>query len=398
MHIIYLHQYFCKPDMNGGIRSYEFSKRLAEDGHRVIVVTTDQKNVFKGWRVEQVDGFEVHWLSVAYDNKMSYLRRILAFLKFVVYASIRVLQLKSDKLFATSTPLTIGIPALVYNFIKRKPYVFEVRDVWPEVPIALGVLSNPILIKAAKILEKWIYARSESIVALSPDMKTSILKVNSTKHIEVIPNASDTALFLNTQSEMKSESLCKIEDICSRHEKVLFYTGAFGIVNDLESLVELAKLSTDSIAFLLIGDGSEKVNLKEIAYNQGVLNQNLYILDPVKKSELVRVHELGDMAVSTVMPVKELYANSANKVFDAFASGTPLLINHGGWLKTLLDEHKCGLAIHNPPTPEDSDRLKNFLYNEDSYRLAEMESEKLGLSRFSRDYLYAKLKKVIENV
>ena len=176
--------------MNGGIRSYEFAKRLAGSGHQVVVITSDKENEFSGWKVEAIDGFEVHWVSAKYDNSFGFVKRLWAFFKFLVFASIRICQIKSDKLFATSTPLTIAVPALIYKLVKRKPYVFEVRDVWPEVPIALGVIKNKLLIKFTYALEKLAYKHAEHIIALSPDMQRSVLQRSASTAVSVIPNAS----------------------------------------------------------------------------------------------------------------------------------------------------------------------------------------------------------------
>ncbi|MCU8408559.1 glycosyltransferase family 4 protein [Vibrio vulnificus] len=394
MKLVYLHQYFKKPTMNGGIRSYEFAKRLAESGHDVVVVTSDTNNSFSGWRIEKLDGFEVHWISVKYDNSYGFLMRMYAFVKFLVLSSVHICKIDCDKLFATSTPLTIAIPALVFKFFKRKPYVFEVRDVWPEVPIALGVLKSKVLIYSALFLEKIAYTQAEHIVALSPDMASSIKKRCGNTQVTVIPNASDCHLF-NQSIPDDDFSKC-LDDIRNQHDFVVFYTGTLGFVNNLRYLVDLSYHSCGKVGFVVIGSGSEKRELENYATEVGVLGQTFHMLPSISKEQLSTVHAKFHMAISTVLPIKELYANSANKVFDAFASGTPIFINHGGWLSELINLEHCGLALKPIASADEYNKLYNFLRDVIRYKKACDSSTKLGQYTFNREVLYLKLCKVLE--
>lgn len=395
MKLIYLHQYFKKPSMSGGVRSYEFAKRLANNGHDVIIVTSDTQNKFKGWKIEKLDGFEVHWVSVKYDNSLGFFKRLWAFFKFVCLASIHICTLQSDKLYATSTPLTVAIPALLYKFFKRKPYIFEVRDVWPEVPIALGVIKNKLLIKFAYFLEKLAYKNASHIIALSPDMKKSVLERCGYTPVSVIPNAADCHLF-NLPLPENDLFLKDLTDIKKNHKKIVFYTGTFGMVNNLRSFIKLASFSNGDIGFVIVGKGKEEGELKLYANEISVLNETLYFLPSVSKSQLSFVHSTFDMATSTVLPIDALFANSANKVFDAFAAGTPLLINHAGWIKELIERSKCGLVINNDPTENDYNLLKNFLLSKTLYSDASSVSLQLGKTEYNREVLFAKLLVVIE--
>tara|TARA_R110002020_G_scaffold169606_3_gene358790 strand:- start:6092 stop:7249 length:1158 start_codon:yes stop_codon:yes gene_type:complete len=380
--------------MTGGIRSYEFAKRLANSGHDITVITSDSENSFSGWKVEKLDGFEVHWVSVKYDNSYGFLKRLYAFIKFLVLASVHICSLKSDKLYVTSTPLTVAIPALIYKLFKRKPYVFEVRDVWPEVPIALGVVKSKILIKVAFLLEKLAYKNAEHIVALSPDMENSVLERCGNTPVTVITNAADCHLF-NLSLPNNDVFLRKLNNIKKNHKKVVFYTGAFGLVNNLRSFIKLSSFSNNDIGFVIIGQGKEETELKEFAKALSVLDNTLYFLPSVNKNQLSFVHRTFDMATSTVLPINALYANSANKVFDAFAAGTPLLINHGGWIKELIERTKCGLVINNDPTVNDYYALRDFLFSEDRYSEACRASLTLGQHEYNREVLFKKLLSVI---
>ncbi len=197
MRIIYLHQYFNTPDMSGSTRSFEIGRRLAAAGHQVDIVTSWQEPTSQtGWFTTDVAGMRVHWLPVRYSNHMSYLARMAAFFKFAIRAAGRARRIPGDVVFATSTPLTIAIPA-VYTARRRGiPMVFEVRDLWPELPIAVGALQNPLLRGAARVLERWSYRNSAAIIALSPGMAEGIVRTGYLREkVAVVPNASDLELF-----------------------------------------------------------------------------------------------------------------------------------------------------------------------------------------------------------
>src|SRR5690625_3260213 len=155
MKIIYLHQYFNTPEMSGGTRSYEMARRLVTAGHEVHMITSwrDPDRADENWFETVEAGVNVHWLPVPYSNHMSYGERIKAFSRFAHQAGTKAKELQGDVIFATSTPLTIAIPAISASKKHKVPMVFEVRDLWPELPIAIGALNNPILKWAAKRLE-----------------------------------------------------------------------------------------------------------------------------------------------------------------------------------------------------------------------------------------------------
>ena len=183
MRVLYFHQHFTTPNDNGGTRSYEFAKRLIERGHSVTMVcgktvqlnltNEDSKVVARG----KVDGIDVIQVNVNYSNKDSIFKRAIGFLNFA-YQGIKIVsQEKYDLLFATSTPLTAGIPGIWMKLFKRKKtkFIFEVRDLWPELPKALG-LKNIFLLKGMSILEKLSYNKSDALIGLSPGICTGIKK------------------------------------------------------------------------------------------------------------------------------------------------------------------------------------------------------------------------------
>lgn len=195
MKILYLHQYFVPPDAAGGTRSYELARRLVARGHDVTLVTSSA-HMQGSARHRTLDGIEVVVLPVDYDNAMSNGERIRAFVEFAGRAAFEAARHPTDVVFATSTPLTIAIPGLAARFLTSAPLVFEVRDLWPEIPIAMGSLRNPLARAAARGLEWLAYHGSCEVVALSPGMADGVAKVGIPRErITVIPNGCDVEKF-----------------------------------------------------------------------------------------------------------------------------------------------------------------------------------------------------------
>lgn len=393
----YLHQYFCKPNMNGGIRSYEFAKRLAQDGYDVHVITTDRENSFKGWKEEAFDGFTIHWVSIKYDNSFGFLSRVFAFFKFSILCWLKIWSIKPQIIFATSTPLTIAIPAVLSKLFFRIPYVFEVRDLWPEAPIQVGILKNPLLIWVARLMEYYAYLLSNHIIALSPEMGKGVLQAGvEEQKITIIPNASDVDL-LRRCYDSHVKQFWQDKNILPDKYKIVVYTGTIGMVNNLEYLVDLAFECRDEndIKFAVFGQGAEKSKIIEYAKLKNILNENLFFFDPVPKQELSYVLAGAAMTTSFVADIPALWGNSANKFFDSFAAGKPIMINHGGWQADFIIRHECGIVVTRDI--EDAARqLKKALQNKDWILSAESRSRYIGDHVFSRDVLYQDLKMIFD--
>ncbi|MEZ6083391.1 MAG: glycosyltransferase family 4 protein [Phycisphaerae bacterium] len=235
MHILYIHQYFATPHGNTGTRSFEFAKPLVSAGHRVTMLTstaqltTNDLESAEGQRVAKfVSGIDVVALNVPYDQRMdSY--GTWAFSVFMFLACWNVLRIpKVDVIFATSTPLTIAVPAVVGHLLRRIPYVFEVRDLWPDVPVALGYVRNRVIIWMIKRLELMAYRFADAIV-LSPGVAQLIEKRLRHKiKIDIIPNCCDTELF---SPDVDGTSIREAKGWSDSF--VCMHTGAMGVVNGL---------------------------------------------------------------------------------------------------------------------------------------------------------------------
>jgi len=397
MKILYLHQYFNRPIDPGSTRSYEMARRLVAKGHEVVMITSDHRRRFshKGWHVTYETGIEVHWLSVPYSNRFSYPARMWAFFKFALGAAWHAARIPADIVFATSTPLTIVIPGVFAAKRHRVPMVFEVRDLWPELPIAMGALKGP-LIPLAQWLADLAYRNAARVVALSPDMAAGVQKRGyPAERISVIPNASDLDLFRHAD---KMGTTFRQKHPWLRDRPLVVYTGTLGRINGVDYLVRLAAqmLRKDpEVRFLVVGEGHEEEKVRQLAQQMGVWQTNFYMMPPVPKRQMPMILGAATIATSLFINLPEMWANSANKFFDALAAGTPLAINYQGWQAEILTRTGAGIVLPPQDISSSADLLLSFIRDQTRLKAARQAAKSLAESEFNRDLLAARLEQVL---
>ncbi len=397
MRIIYLHQYFTTPSMSGGTRSYEIGRRLVAAGHTVEMITSWREDSdVRDWRQERIEGMRVHWLPVPYSNSMGFVDRLRAFMRFAFGAGRYAATLEGDVIFATSTPLTIALPAVHAARKLGVPMVFEVRDLWPELPIAIGALKNPVLIQMARRLERHAYRNSARVVALSPGMAEGVIRGGvAPELVTVAPNSAD----LETFQRDPDAGLRFRRELGIPASKVLVgYTGTLGRINGVEYLVRLAAALRDDrrFHFLIVGDGLERAEIEALANAESVLGDNLTMLSSVPKSSMPAVLSGVDIATSLFVPLREMESNSANKFFDALASGCCVAINYGGWQAALIEDADCGLKL-SVNIDEAARALQALIDRDGEFQRRGANARKLALERFSRDHIAGRVRAAIED-
>lgn len=398
MNIIYLHQYFKTPAMAGGTRSYEMARRLVSRGHQVHVITarTDGTGDPGVWSVESVDGIMVHWLPVRYSNSMGFGRRILAFSEFARKAGRYATRLQGDVVFASSTPLTIAIPGIKVSRSLKIPLVFEVRDLWPDVPIALGVLKSPITKLLARKLEYWAYKNSSHVVGLSPGMCEGVVQAGvDAQRVHCIPNSADIELF--SVSNACGHSFRRSRPWLGERPLVV-YAGTFGLVNGVGYLVDIAQRVLElnpEVRFLAVGEGAEFLDVERKAKSQGVLGRNFFMEPSIPKSEIPALVNAATITTSLVIPNRALWNNSANKFFDSLAAGRPIFVNHGGWQAELLEETGAGFEVPPEDPKRAGEKLLEFLEEPQLVQSSCVAAKSLAKERFDRDVLARHLEAVL---
>lgn len=388
MKITYIHQHFALPSDGGGSRPYEFARRMAADGHEVTMICGGTESLDR-----VVQGIHVRRLAIPYGNSMSVPERLLSFARFMVSASISAARTKADVIFVSSTPLTVAVPGIIAKLVQRVPMVFEVRDLWPSVPIELGYLKNPIAIRLARVLEKMAYRSASSIVALSPGMRDGVLSVNPASSVTVIPNACDFELFGHNKSQRNS---FREREFWDDNEVVVVYAGGFGPLYEIDWSVRLAAtLNESNIRFVLIGEGASTPAMRELATNLGLDVKRLFP-GKLPRDKVAEYYSGADIILSTVRPSPGLDAASINKVFDGMAAGKPVVFNHGGWLCEMMTENGSGWKLDRDIETA-ARQLRQIVADHASLESAGITSAELGRTHFDRNRLYEDLMQVLEN-
>ena len=395
MKILYLHQYFRTPDMPGGTRSYWNSLELLKNGHSVVVISASS-TITENVKRELKDGIEIIYLKVKYSQSMSILDRAKSFLHFMFISTKYALKEKNiDFVIATSTPLTIGFPALILKKIKKIPYLFEVRDLWPEVPIQMGGLKNKYLIKLALWFEKTIYENASHIIALSPGMKDGVLSTGiSEGKVSMIPNMAKIDQFWSREHNLE---LLKELNMDSNSFKVIYF-GAMGEANAIEYIMATISLLKENaeIEFIFIGSGSKKDYVVETITNKKLKNVTYLGHFPMEKtSEIVN---LCDVSLVTFSNIPILYTNSPNKLFDSLSAGKPIIVNSPGWTKELVEENNCGIFV-DPKSPEDFvEKLLELKNSPERLKIMGENSRKLAETVYDKSILCEQFADVVDSL
>lgn len=404
MRILYFHQYFITHEGTGGIRSYEMAKHFIENGNQVtmVYIVTDKNKsgltipYKNGLRRGKVDGIDLIEFNLNYSNKLNFLQRTKIFFAYSFRSAKLIFTEEFDIVFATSTPLTVGIPGILMKiFGKKKPFVFEVRDLWPELPREMGVIKNKLVLWMMSVLESVSYNKADACVALSPGIAVGIKrKLKSEKPVYMIPNGCDLDLF--KPGKVSKSIIPGVEE----DQLVAVFTGAHGFANGLENALDAAAelLNTvyaDRIKLVFIGDGIMKERL--VARKNKDKLSNCIFLDPVSKKELNKILQASDVGLMLLANVPAFYyGTSPNKFFDYISMGLPVLNNYPGWLAEMINTYDCGIVVE-PNRPKLFAEALIYFYVKKE-RIPEMGNNSLRLakSNFNRKDLAGQLLKALQ--
>lgn len=400
MKILYFHQHFSTPKGSAGIRSYAMAQSLIKNGHQVTMVCGSFSNgqtgltgaFINGMRRGNVDGIEIIEFELPYSNNLTFAQRVSLFLSFA-YKSVKVAMTeKYDLIFATTTPLTASIPGIMAKWLRRKPFVFEVRDLWPELPKAMGVIKNPIILWLMSLLEWVSYHSADRLIGLSPGIVDGIISRGIKREkVAMIPNGCDLDIFAIEPDGWRPKGVEKTD-------LMAIFTGTHGLANGLDAVIEAASelqnRKQQDIKLVLVGNGMKKAALQKRA--QELKLSNVIFHDSVDKTRLAGLMSEADIGLQILANVPAFYyGTSPNKFFDYIAAGLPVLNNYPGWLAELIKQEDAGYTV-SPESPiQFADALEKAALNREKLKqmgknaqaLAKREFDRAKLSRKFNDWV-----------
>jgi glycosyltransferase involved in cell wall biosynthesis len=367
MKIWILSHYATPPDTPGSTRHYDFARELIKRGHRVTIFAsgfshrTRKEERLEGkqsFRRQNIDGVEFIWVRTTPYYKGNDWRRAVNMLGYGrrVVSLGRRLQEKPDVILASSPHPFTGLSAYILSWRKKAEFIFEVRDLWPQTLVEIGGYSKKSLtVKLLGILEKFLYRRARRIIVLLPEASKYItgLGIPGDK-IVYIPNGVSPELFANTAG-LPPELDKTIATLKSKGKLLVVYSGAHGIANALDTIVEAAKLiqerGIDKVHFLMVGEGPEKEGLIVKARDWKLSNVSFH--EPIAKEAIPGLLKASDIAVLSWRKSSLYeYGISANKLWDYMFCAKPIV-----WAidsaNNPVDEASCGLTV----TPEDAEQM-----------------------------------------
>jgi glycosyltransferase involved in cell wall biosynthesis len=369
------------------------ARRTIAEGHRVTMVCgsyaagmTGLTDPFvKGRRRGSVDGIDVIEFDLSYANTDGLIKRSGTFLKFALGSVGVALREDYDLAFATTTPLTAGIPGIAARWLRRKPFVFEVRDLWPELPRAMGVINNRAVLWALSVLEWSSYRSAHRCIALSPGIAQGIEKRGvCSKKIATIPNGCDIGIFGDPNA------VSWRPDGVADSDLMAVFTGTHGQANGLDAVLDAADIlrtrQRDDIKLVLVGDGKLKSDLQSRAKQMGL--ENVVFHPPIPKAKLAGLMASADIGIQCLANIPAFYfGTSPNKFFDYIAAGLPVLNNYPGWLAEMIAQHDCGFVVPPDDAEAFADALETAAHDRKALQVMGTNGAALAKSQFARDDL-----------
>lgn len=393
MHILLIHQAFTTTGNAGGTRHFEIARYLATKEHQITVITSpvsyltgEKENAAKA---SKVDGINILYSYTSKGMHKGFFSRLCAFFSFMISSFFKALSVPDvDIVWGTSPNLFQGLTAWLSAKCKKAGFLFEIRDLWPDFAIELGVLTNPLLIYFSKKLEKFLYLHADRLIVNSPGFIPSIQK-KCGKIPALVANGSDPEMF---RSSDQGETFRKEYHLDQSF--VVMYCGAHGPANDLDIVLDAADMlrNRQDIKFVLVGSGKDKTRLMENASQKKL--KNVIFTPPVSKENIANVMAASDMGLAILKSIPLFKTTYPNKVFDTMAAGKPVLLQIDGVIRELVETYDAGIFIE----PGNAEALANAVtaMAADRERCREMGMN--GYQAICKDFSREKAANLIENI
>ncbi len=403
MHILIIHQAFASLDEPGGTRHFEFARRLAARGHHVTIIASPvsymtgeptlipPRTINRGAELAAGE-IEILRARVYSAHHKSFIHRILAFFSFMFSSFFTGLNVKRvDVVWGTSPPIFQGLTAWALARLKGARFLFEVRDLWPQFAVAVGVLKNPMLIAASEWLERFLYRHADEVIVNSPGFMDHV-KRGGAGSIKLIPNGADPSMFDPFGDGADFRRMYNLDD-----KFVVLYAGAHGMSNDLDIVLHAAKLlRSPNIQIVLLGDGKEKPALQAMAKSLSLTN--VTFASSVPKNGMPHALAAADACIAILKPLEEYKTTYPNKVFDYMAAGRPVLLAIDGVMRVVIETAGCGLFVEPGNAVALADAIRELADDRQASRLMGMKGRNYLDENFNRDKIAGELIEVIEGI
>jgi glycosyltransferase involved in cell wall biosynthesis len=403
--VLYFDPKFLTPRHAAPTRAYSIARQLVQRGHQVTMVARDPRWLAVGptappgllARRERVDGIDVIWMRIPYEQRFSKWMRLLSYGSYTLAASAAAVGLdRPDVVYASSTPLTSGVPGAFASRLRGVPFVFELQDLWPAVPAALGYLRGGFELALAEALERGLYASADRLVVCSEAVVTALVRRGVPREkILLVPNFSDTDLF---QPGEQDGSFRKSHGLEGRF--VAVYAGAMGASNGVYQLADAAaalkRRGADDVRIVAVGDGNERAALERRVADEGL--DNVLVLPPVPRETMPELVGASDVTLTVFAPHPVLALNSPNKFFDSLAAGKPVVVNVDGWLRGLVEENDAGVYVPGGDAEALAAALADLAQRPERVRAMGENARALAVREFARDLLADRLAVTLEEI
>lgn len=394
MHILYLQQLLVLPGNPGTQRSWEMAQVWKKAGHKVSFVSSaallKNKTSKQFYYTQKLEGIDLHLLDIPYSHFMPFKERLKAFYRFYKEAyKLRKQLPEVDIVLAYSAPLSTAFLGRKLAKYLKAPFVFEAADVWPDVPIGMGIIKNPILQYFLKRQTKRLYKAASAICTFTEDMQEQIQAHAISEHdIEVIHNGVNLSRF--GQRKAKNSEQVKI-----------VYVGSLGMANGLSQLLYAWKLiekkwSSNKVSLHIVGEGNEGEMLIALAEELGLKALHFYPVLP--QDEVGDFLADADIGLVCVAPYPVLEANGSTKAFEYMAAGIPLVLNYEGWLSKYLKDYDCGLSARLGHVESFARQINQLILNPERRQEMGLNARRLAEEQFDRAKLAQKMLDIFESL
>ncbi len=349
MNILLIHQAFVTTGEAGGTRHIEFAKRLAEAGHRITIITSPVsyltgENSRPGhylWQKETFsEGIDLYYCHTSSGMHKGFIPRLFAFFSFMFSSFFCALNVKDiDLVWGTSPNIFQAWTAWLTARCKRKPFLLEIRDLWPEFAVAMGALKNPLLIRLSLGLEKFLYRHADKIIVNSPGFISHIERLSGRTPL-LVPNGSDAAMFDPDDDGAEFRQRYGLEKAF-----IVMYSGAHGPANDLETVLGAAELLRDEpeIRFVFVGSGKDKPRLEALREERKL--DNVLFTPPVSKDEIASVMAASNAGLAILKKLDMFKTTYPNKIFDIMAASRPVICQIDGVSREVIEKAEAGVYV-----------------------------------------------------